>query len=279
MDFASLMSKAISKSIPPVETPKSSSDHTSTTQPQSQAKKYLKRSEIEAQRQAEYLAEQRKLEEEKTAKLQQKRKREEDEAEANRIREEKRQRLAEESRRKREEREAEEERARRKRLGLPELVQQEVEEVEKDDIPDDELVEKLREMGAPATMFGESHKQRLKRYRKLGVVMTTGPIPTSLVLVEEKDMKVDQMPKDEEGKKYLFRQLASYFTMLLTEWERALNKEARDTFASKQAYNAMVASKENMTPVSAFPSLSKNCFLTFCSCSANSRQAIWTMAY
>jgi pre-mRNA-splicing factor 18 len=63
-------------------------------------------------------------------------------------------------------------------------------------------------------------------------------------------MKVEKVPEDAEGKKFLFRQLASYFTMVLTEWESALEKEKRDTFASKAAYNAMVQSKENMTPVS-----------------------------
>lgn len=236
MDFASLMSKEISK--------KSESTSTSTS------KKYMKRSEIEAERQAKYLAEQRAIEAEREAKLAQKRKREEEEEEANKAREEKRRRLAEESKKQREEREAEEERKRRKRLGLPELVKEEVEEVEDDDIADEELVIKLREMGQPAKLFAESHKQRLRRYRKLGVVMTTGPIPTTLVLVEEKDMKVESVPKDEEGRKYLFRQLASYFTMVLREWEEALEKEKRDTFASKAAYNAMVQSKENMTPVS-----------------------------
>ncbi|KAF4625579.1 hypothetical protein G7Y89_g12585 [Cudoniella acicularis] len=209
----------------------------------------MKRADVEAERRAQYLAEQRKIEEEKEAKLTQKRKREEEEADANRAREEKRRKLAEESRRRREEQEAEEERARRKRLGLPELVKETSEEVEVDDIKDEELIQKLREMGQPAVLFGESHKQRLRRFRKLGVVMTTGPIPTSLELVEEKDMKVDELPKDAEGRKFLFRQLASYFTMVLTEWEAALDKEKRDTFASKAAYNAMVQSKENMTPL------------------------------
>lgn len=242
MDFASLMSKAISKSVP-------SKDSKPTTAPEP-SKKYMKRSEVEAERQAKYLAEQREIEEAQAAKLAQKRKREDDEAEANRAREEKRRRLAEESKKRREEREAEEDAARRKRLGLPELVKESTEEVDKDDIKDEELVEKLREMGEPSKLFGESHKQRLRRYRKLGIVMTTGPIPTSLVLVEEKDMKVDTVPEDEEGKKYLFRQLASYFTMVIKEWESALGAEKRDTFASKAAYNAMVSSKENMTPVS-----------------------------
>ncbi|ESZ90525.1 potassium channel regulatory factor [Sclerotinia borealis F-4128] len=234
MDFASLMSKEISKK----------SDASTDT-----SKKYMKRSEIEAERQAKYQADQRAIEADREAKFAQKRKREDEEEEANKAREEKRKRLAEESRKQREEREVEEERKRRKRLGLPELKREESVEVEEDDIEDGELVKKLREMGHPAKLFAESHRQRLRRFRKLGVVMTNGPIPTTLVLVEEKDMKVETLPKDEEGRKYLFRQLASYFTMVLGEWERALEKEKRDTFASKAAYNAMVQSKDNMTPL------------------------------
>ena len=236
MDFASLMSSAISKSKPSTTTESS--------------KRYQKRSEVEAERKAQYLADQRALEAEKEAKIAQKRKREDEEAEANLAREEKRRRLAEESRRRREEQDAEEERARRKRLGLPDLMKEESEEVGDDDVKDEELIQKLRGMGHPAKLFGETHGQRLRRFRKLGVVMTTGPIPTSLELVEEKDMKVETVPEDPEGKAYLFRQLASYFTMVLSEWEEALEKEKRDTFASKAAYNAMVQSKENMTPVS-----------------------------
>jgi len=240
MDFASLMSKEISKakSKPVADEP---------------SKKYMKRVDVEAERRAQYLAEQHAIDAEREAKLAQKRKREDDEAEASRVREDKRRKLAEESRRQREEQEATEDRARRKRLGLPELVKEASEEVEVDDIPDEELIEKLRAMGHPAKLFGESHKQRLRRFRKLGIIMTTGPIPTSLELVDEKDMKVDTVPKDEEGKKYLFRQLASYFTMVLKEWEQALEKEKRETFASKAAYSAMVQSKENMTPVSLSP--------------------------
>jgi len=237
MDFAALMNQAISGSKP-----KSSSE----PEP---SKKYMKRAEVEEERRQKYLAEQRALEAEKEAKLKQKRKREEEEAEAKQAREEKRRKLAEESRRRREEQEAEEERARRKRLGLPELIKETSEEVDADDIKDEELVEKLREMGQPITLFGESHKQRLRRFRKLGIVMTTGPIPTSLELVEEKDMKVDTVPRGEAERKFLFRQLASYFTMILKEWEAALEQEKRDTFASKAAYNAMAQSKENMTPL------------------------------
>ena len=262
MDFASLMSKEISKARPNAKSAEPST-------------KYLKRSEIEAERRNKYLAEQRAIEEQKEAKLAQKRKREDEEAEAKQAREEKRRKLAEESRLRREEQEAEEEKARRKRLGLPELVKEIKEEVEVDDIEDEELVEKLREMGHPAKLFGESHKQRLRRFRKLGVIMTTSIIPTSLELVEEKDMKVDVVPKDVDGRKFLFRQLVSYFTMVLTEWEEALEKEKRDTFASKAAYNAMVQSKENMTPVSRQSLTDIVLLLTCLSCSGSSKRGIW----
>ncbi|RDW83259.1 hypothetical protein BP5796_04750 [Coleophoma crateriformis] len=236
MDFAALMSKEISKK-------RGSSP---TNEP---AKKYMKRADVEAERKAQYLAEQSALEAQREAKAAQRRQKEEEEAEAAKLREEKKKKFIEELKIRREEQEAEEERARRKRLGLPELVKEESVEVDDDDIPEDELVEKLRAMGQPARLFGEGHRQRLRRFVRLGVVMTQGPIPTSLELVDEKDMKVGTVPKDIEGKKYLFRQLASYFTMVLKEWESALDKEKRDTFASKAAYNAMVSSKENMTPL------------------------------
>jgi len=153
MDFAALMAKEISKT------------RATKTAEVEQSKKFMKRSEIEAERQAKYQAEQRAIEAEREAKRAEKRKREDEEAEANRAREEKRRKLAEESRIRREEREAEEERAKRKRLGLPELVKESSEEVEVDDIKDEELVEKLRAMGQPAKLFGESHKGHEGRHR------------------------------------------------------------------------------------------------------------------
>ena len=86
--------------------------------------------------------------------------------------------------------------------------------------------------------------------RRLTRVVTQGPIPTTLRLVEEKDMKVpDAVPEDKAGRRYLYRQLASYFTMVLREWEAALQREALDTFAGKAAYNTMVQSKETMRPL------------------------------
>ena len=240
MDFAALMNKELSKSK------KSSSEE----------KKYLKRSEVEAQRKEKYLAEQKAIEEEREAKAAAKRKREEEVALETAAREEKRRKLAEESRRSQQEKEREEQRARRKRLGLPELVEsgedgEDNEEVDGEDIPEEELVEKLRALGQPVRLFGENHAGKLRRYKKLTTVITKGPVPTTLQLVDEKDMKVDgTIPKDKEGRKYLYRQLASYFTMVLTAYEKAMEAEKRDTSASKTAYNAMVQTRENMKPVS-----------------------------
>ncbi|GJN78115.1 potassium channel regulatory factor [Purpureocillium lilacinum] len=240
MDFAALMNKELAKSKKPAD----------------DGKKFLKRSDVEAERKAAYIAEQKAIEAEREAKAAAKRKREEDAAAESAAREEKRRRLAEESRRRREEQEAEEERARRKRLGLPELVKATSEDVEEGvggapgDIPDEELLDKLREIGHPARLFAETHAARLRRYRKLTTVVTNGPIPTTLQLVEAKDMKVDgSVPQDKEGRKWLFRQLASYFTMVLTEYQRAMEEEKQETTASKTAYSAMVQTRENMKPL------------------------------
>ncbi|KAK4457467.1 mRNA splicing factor [Cladorrhinum samala] len=58
-------------------------------------------------------------------------------------------------------------------------------------------------------------------------------------------------PKEsKKPRRYLFRQLTSYFNMVLREWEAALAKENnRDTLAGQAAYSAMVSSKDNMRPL------------------------------
>jgi pre-mRNA-splicing factor 18 len=255
MDFASLMSAQISKA----KEQKAPSDS---------SKKYVKRSELEAQRQAAYIAEQKALEEARLEKQEKKRRLEEEEAERNRERDEKRRRLAEESRQRREEEEEAAERARRKRLGLPELPPKPKDGSDdgtplpegEEDMTDEELVQKLRELGEPVRLFGENHRQQLRRYRRLtgrdsstpAPVLTDGPIPTTLKLVPEVDMKVDaKLPKDEERRKFLNRQLASYFTMVLKEWEIAMatrSESVQTSFQGKQAFNAMVHARENLRP-------------------------------
>jgi len=247
MDFASLMKSQIS-----------------SARPADTGKKYLKRSEVEAQRQADYLREQEELEKARIERLEKKRKRDEDEAERNAAREAKKSRLAEESRKLAEEESWAEENVRRKRIGLPELERKDagregtpLKEGE-EDIADDELRVKLRELDEPRLLFGETHIQRLRRYRKLiaralAPVMTRGPIPTSLQLVEEKDMKVPEtVPTDAKGKAFLHRQIASYFDMVLSEWSLALSRrpqEVKESFSGKQAYNSYLQARDNLTPL------------------------------
>lgn len=256
MDFASLMSAEISKS--------SKSPSSPTPTPTEPTKKYLKRAELEAQRQQAYLDEQTAIQRDRESKFLKKRKLDEEAAVRNAERDEKRRRLAEESRIRREEEEAKKERARRKRLGLPELSDKTTEEgaavsESEPDIPDPDLTAKLRALSEPALLFGETHPQRLRRYYKLVAVApsqpttTTGPIPTTLSLLPESEMKVSPtIPKDAAGRSFLFRQLASYFTMVLTEWSLALAHRAPDVQEShqgKQAKNAYVQSRSNMTPL------------------------------
>lgn len=245
MDFASLMKSQISSVKPAAE------------------KKYLKRSEVEAQRQADYVREQEELERARLERLEKKRKRDDEEAERNAAREAKRKRLAEESKKRAEEEAEAEENARRKRLGLPELVKKIEDEATplqdgEEDVSDDDLTQKLRDLGEPRLLFGESHIQRLRRYRKLTAkalapAMSKGPIPTTLELLPEAEMKVpDTVPADDEAKKYLHRQLASYFDMVLSEWQRALSrrpKEVQESFSGKQAYNNFLQARDNLRPL------------------------------
>ena len=255
MDFAALMSKEISKSS------------SSPAPPNESAKKYLRRADIEAQRQEAYLKEQQALQREREAKLRQKRKHDDEEGIRAQEREQKRIRLAEQSRIRREADEKEKERARRKRLGLPDLPPEKQESTGdmaaregEEDIHDEELFSLLRTLKEPITLFGETHKQRLRRYRRLTAPELTsqptqsdGPIPTTLELVPEAAMKVPpSVPRDQDGRNFLFRQLASYFTMVLIEWELALSqrpKSVKESFQGKAAYNAMVQSRENMRPL------------------------------
>lgn len=256
MDFAKLMSAQIKKG----------KDTSTPSNSNASEKKYLKRSEVEAQRQAAYQAEQDAAERARREKSEKKRKAEEEEEEREAERRDKRRRFAEESRRIREEEEEAEESRRRRRLGLPDLPpkKKDGEEdstsiPENEDIEDEDLVAKLRALDEPARIFGETHKQRLRRYKKrvgadnLAAIMTDGPIPTTLQLVPEKEMKVVlQVPKDADGRLFLFRQLASYFTMVLKEWEVTLarrDQDVKDSYQGKQAYAAMVQARENMRPL------------------------------
>ncbi len=224
------MAAQISKAKPPA------------TKGVSPTSRYQRKADIEAERQAAYGAEQERLQAEREERAAKKRKLEEEDAERNAEREAKLQRLAVESKARREAQEREEERARRKRLGLPDLPDPNDEDATnslaegEEDVPDDELRSKLRALDEPAILYDESHTARLKRYytltrKVLTPRFTNGPIPTTLELVEEKDMLLPStLPKPSTPEHtFLYRQLASYFTLLLSEWARDLSARDADT--------------------------------------------------
>lgn len=260
MDFAALMSKELAKAKPD----------------KAGDKKYTRKADVEADRIAAYNADQAARESARAAKESAKRKLDEAAADEKRQRDDKRARLAERSRAARADEEAAQERARRRRLGLPEepprdaqaaaaAAEEEDKQAAEDgleDVCEEELVAQLRQRGQPAVLFGESHWQRVRRLQRVAAVVTDGPIPTTLAPVAEKDMKLDgRVPADAAGRRYLFRQLAGYFSMVLVEYERAMERERADTSASRTAYNAMVRCREDMKPVSfCFPRFARFSF-------------------
>ncbi|CAK7236719.1 hypothetical protein SCUCBS95973_009703 [Sporothrix curviconia] len=289
MDFASLMSAQMAKKKKLLGGANGSAEAEADQADAAPPKKFVRNSEIEAQRKAAYLKERKAKEAETAAKAAAKRQREEEAAEESRRREEKRRRLATESRKQRAIREAEEEAARRKRLGLPELPPPRSEKngkrpgngsgdgnsdgddddndgKDKDkDMDEEELRAALRKLDAPIILFGENHAQRLRRYRQTAAAaaaaLTTAeaaklPIPTTLVPVPEKDMKVPtvaDIPRDKKGRQYLYRQLASYFNLVLGEWQQALKeasaKNDGETDASRSARSIMEQSRASIRPL------------------------------
>jgi pre-mRNA-splicing factor 18 len=271
MDFASLMKAQIAASKPKSKTSETAS---SSSGPDS---KYIKRAELESSRHQAYLADQAAIEALRAEKAAKKRKAEEDAEEQNRQREEKKRKLAEESKRRREEEEEREEKERRKRLGLPDLpvkkdsdAEQQVEEEDEDiwsegeDVPtEDDIVKSLREREQPIRLFGETKTQRNARY--LGLIKPSPfpgplPIPTSLRLLPESSMKVPSvLPKTKKQKYILRRQLASYFTLLLTQWATALagrDPEVKQSETGRAAFSSMLSAKTDLIPL--FRRLEKN---------------------
>lgn len=256
MDFKALMAAQIAKAKP-----------SSTTVTTTNTSKYQRRSETEAKRQADYAAEQARLEKEREERAAKKRKLEEDETEKAALREAKMRKLADESRIRREAEEKEEERRRRKRLGLPELIEGDDNTKEESplnetqpDIPDDELRAKLRQLNEPAKLFDEDHDTTLRRYYKLTSKSLTksklsnGPIPTTLEPISEKDMLLPTKVPAKGTKEYEFlhRQVASYFTLLLSEWNIALSaremsvKESQSGRAALATYQYVI---RDLTPM------------------------------
>ena len=253
MDFASLMKSQIKgKSL-------------SATNVTSGAPKYQRKADIEAERQRTYAAEQARAEAERQERLAKKRKFEADEADQASVREVKMQKLAEENKKRREEQEREDERQRRKRLGLPELPESEAEDGtgaladEEEDIQDDELRSKLRNLNEPASLFGDDHIARVRRYyatvrRALIPILSQGPIPTTLAPLPEAELLIaETLPKaNTTDSAQVYRQLASYFTLLLTEWATALaarDSATKQSQSGKAAYNSYLTVLSDLTPM------------------------------
>lgn len=276
MDFASLMTAEISKT----KEKSTTTTAEAATATASTTKKYLRRAEIESQREEAYLEEQASLQRAREAKAHRKRKIEEEESTRARAREEKRRRLAHESRIRREEEEATKDRARRKRLGLPDIPPPSSSDArnnkdggeaadgngllllsaatEQEDIPDTELIALLRKLDEPAILFDESHRARLRRYRRLTSpttprpTLSATPIPTTLSLLPAHLSLVPSSLPPLLEREYLYRQLASYFTTVLTEWGVALaqrDEKVKESFQGKAAEMAMRQSRENMRPL------------------------------
>ena len=238
MDFKSLMSKQISKAKPSTNG----------------SSKYQRRGELEQEREAAYAAEQARLEKERLEKQSQKRKFEQAEAEKEALREEKKRKLAAESKIRREAEEIEEERARRKRLGLPDLPSEQDE-----DIPDEDLRTKLLELKQPESLDDETHEQRLVRYKKLKSKKEKrewypGPIPTTLEPLPADEILLPENPPkpDSEGHLKLHRQISSYLNFVLGEWSKALAGRAQDdteTHAGIAATNNYKTALQDLKPL------------------------------
>ena len=251
MDFKSLMAARIAKS-------KTSNGASATS-------KYQRKADLERQREAGYQVEQARLESERQERQAKKRKLEDEDRDKEAIREEKRRKLAEEQRRIRDEREAEEERVRRKRIGLPERPPSGTPDLEPD-LEDDELRSKLKDLGESEEVEdGESHEQRLARYyatlkkrKELAKRRTwyPGPIPTTIEPLPADELILPEKPAkpedDRESYVKLHRQISGYLNFVLREWDKALSgrsKEDAQSSAGTTATKNFEIAKEDLKPL------------------------------
>lgn len=269
MDFASILSSEIKKRK--LTTSPSTSKDTSSAPPQ---KKYLRRSEAEALREAEYLASQAALERERAEKAAKKRQLEEEEAARAVAVREKQRRIAEESRRKKEEEEKERRRRRGEAAGA--AGKGKALDAERDDgadgdkgeeIPDEEAIKRLRALDQPITLFGETPLQRLKRLRRLeGVEDPSAPTPSTAPgissrsskpvsrtppVLTESEMVIDLADIPTNTSK-IYHQLASWFCLVLREWDIALASRplsVKESFQGKAATNAYTQAAQYMVPL------------------------------
>lgn len=247
MDFASMMAAQIAKT----------QGKTGTDKPGLKSKR-----DEEVVREKAYLAEQARLQAEREAKAEKKRKADDEERDKEAERQAKRQRMAEKIKKAKEEEAEEEEKKRRKRLGLPPLKKKEEEEQEPldddaeeaEEVTQEQIEEWLEKAGETPRLEGESDARRQIRYRRLKQIASRAmameqsrenfdPIPTYLEPVAEVECKVDEkLPtvEEKERRRFLARQIATWFNIVLKEWRIAL---ARRDEATKKTMTGIQAAQ------------------------------------
>ncbi|KAG0129744.1 hypothetical protein HOY82DRAFT_563706 [Tuber indicum] len=239
MDFASIMAAEISKKRKPEPTSKSSAEPA--------PKKYMKRSEIEAQRRREYEEEQKRLEKERREKTERKRQEEEEERSRREATKAKQRQLAEEKRRRKEEE--------TQQLGkegplAKEGLDSSDEANSSEAMTEAEAIEKLRSMGEPACLFAETHPQKVRRLKRLLAALELKNREATPPLSEEEMVLSPGDILDDKDKVY--RQLAAWFALVLSEWEITLESRSsalKDSFQGKAAANSMIQAKTYMVPL------------------------------
>jgi len=248
MDFASILSSEISKKRKetPSTTTSGAAGGAAGGAADAPPKKYLKRSELEAQRQAEYEHNQRKLSAQRAQRAAEKRAAEAAAAQRREEAKEKQRKLAEE-RRKREE-----------ALRGPSELSNDLEGNQEDaaggeDMTDAEAIAKLRELSHPARLFGESTVGRIKRCKRLVAAYEASldPLDSPAPLISEEEMRLDpdNVKKDPE---LVYRQLDAWFRLVIREWRKALDERplsVKESFQGKKAADAMLQAEEYMKPL------------------------------
>lgn len=267
MDFASLLGSEIKKRKTNTTSSTSTASIPDAAPP---PKKYLRRSDVEAARKAEYLAEQARLDRERAEKAEKKRQAElEEEARQEALREKKK-RLAEESRRRREEEEAR--RFPGKNGGVKDGETQEPEGAgqgtPEEEIPEEEVTARLRRLGHPVKLFGETPVQRLRRLKKLergaaggddspssstpnGTSRTNTPKARQPPPLTESEMQLTLTDVASNPAK-VYTQLHAWFRLVLLEWDLALAARplaVHTSYAGKAATNAFTQASTYMAPL------------------------------
>lgn len=253
MDFASILASEISKkrkTEPAAAASKPSSSSSSTAAPVVPPKKYLKRSEIESQRRRDYEASQAQLDSQRRAKSDQQRLAHDADFQRREATKQKQKQLGD-ARRRKEQDLADQAAAVLKAAngGSGGFGGNDAPAVP-GEMTEDEAITHLRALGEPARLFGESHAQRtrrVKRYLAAADARTEAAAPP----LTEPEMVLSMKDVGTNDDK-VYRQLAAWFTLVLREWDRALEERAssvKESFQGKAATRSMAQAKLYMGPL------------------------------